>query len=62
MPEGLDLGDVFLRKIRQRLTRQPRRNADAQAAGCEFEESETRGRIEPVEQIAHRAAHLRAAE
>ncbi|MNX84208.1 hypothetical protein D3C86_1159980 [compost metagenome] len=62
VPEGLDLGDVFLRKIRQRLTRQPRRNADAQAAGCEFEESETRGRIEPVEQIAHRAAHLRAAE
>ncbi|MNE07609.1 hypothetical protein D3C80_1002340 [compost metagenome] len=58
MPEGLDFGDVFIREIRQRLSRQPRRDTDAQAAGCEFEESETRGGIEPVEQIAHRAAHL----
>ncbi len=62
VPEGFDFDDVLIREIRQCLPRQPRRNADAKAAGCEFQEGETRGGIEPVEQIAHRSAHFGAAE
>ncbi len=62
MPQRLDLGHVHAGKFGECLLGETRRDADAQGTGGELQEGEAAGGIEPVEQIAHRATHLRAAE
>ena len=50
VPELLDLGDVAGAEVGERLLGEPRRDADAEAAGDELQEREAARGVEPVEQ------------
>ena len=49
VPDLLDLGHLLAAEARQRLLGEPRRDADAQAAGDELQKREAAGGVEPVE-------------
>ncbi|MGY3328669.1 hypothetical protein ACVILI_001686 [Mesorhizobium sp. USDA 4775] len=61
MPELLDFGDVDLAEIRQRLFGEPRRDADAQAAGDQLDDGEARRNAGAVEQAGQHFRSVRAA-
>ena len=64
VPEFLDLGNIHTAQIGQRLFRQPRRNADPQAAGEKFQQRPAAigvQRIQPAfQQLRHLAARRTA--
>ena len=59
MPDLLDAIDLDTAPLGQRGLGEPRRNADAQAAGDELEERPAAGRIERVEPRLEQAARPR---
>ena len=61
VPELLDLGDVDLAEIGQRLLGEPRRDADAQAAGDELDDGEARRDAGGVEQAGQHVRPIGAA-
>ncbi len=60
MPERFDRVELLARPFGQRGLGQPRRDADAQAAGDELQQRPAPGRIEPVEPALEDEAGIRA--
>ena len=61
VPHFLDLPDRRIEGLGQRHPGEPRRDADAQAAGDQLEQRPAAGRVQPVEPAGDQAAHLRPA-